>query len=210
MRMNIIDLSYPLTDNMPVFPGDAGFRLRKEKSFEKNSYTEYSVSAGLHTGTHIDAPMHLTEDGSYIGEFPAELFCADGILLNVQNEKEISRKPEYGNAVKEGCAVLLYSGFADMYAEPEKYYGNYPVITEELCELFIRKKIRILGIDFPSPDKAPYILHKRLLENGIFLLENLTNLSVLADCRKFRLYAFPLKLKAEASFVRAVAEITKV
>lgn len=59
----------------------------------------------------------------------------------------------------------------------------------------------------PAPDYPPFTFHKALLSNDIFVLENLTNLGSLLDKPNFEVMAFPLKISAEASFVRAVCQI---
>ncbi|MDG5814149.1 hypothetical protein QA601_03600 [Chitinispirillales bacterium ANBcel5] len=69
-------------------------------------------------------------------------------------------------------------------------------------------KVKIIGIDIPSPDKFPFEEHIKLLDNNILILENLTNLEPLLKVSKFDLFAFPLKIHAEASLVRAVAKIS--
>ena len=63
----------------------------------------------------------------------------------------------------------------------------------------------MIGMDTPSPDKAPYIVHKKLLANDIFILENLKDLSELLYVEDLMVYAQPLKLEAEGSPVRAFA-----
>jgi len=49
----------------------------------------------------------------------------------------------------------------------------------KLGDFFVEKKIKLLGMDLPSPDKYPFRIHKKLLENNILIIENLTNLSEL-------------------------------
>lgn len=63
----------------------------------------------------------------------------------------------------------------------------------------------MLGLDSCSPDTEHYLQHKKLLGNGILLLENLTNLASLLHFSRFQLMALPIHWHAEASFVRAVA-----
>lgn len=63
----------------------------------------------------------------------------------------------------------------------------------------------MLGIDMPSPDFPPFPVHKLLLSNGIFILENLTGLQQLLNIDTFEVFAVPLKIYAEASLTRAYA-----
>lgn len=94
-----------------------------------------------------------------------------------------------------------------MYKETAEYYTEHPVLTKRFAEYLSDRKIKILGIDFPSPDRMPYEVHKILLSADIKIAENLTNLAILRNAGKFRFYAVPLKITAEASLVRAFAEI---
>lgn len=62
-----------------------------------------------------------------------------------------------------------------------------------------------IGMDMPKPDNYPFEIHKLLFNNDIFIIENLTNLDKLKGVDNFQVIAFPLRIKAEASVVRAVA-----
>ncbi|HHX11699.1 MAG TPA: cyclase family protein, partial [Clostridiales bacterium] len=118
----------------------------------------------------------------------------------------IDFKEEYSNLVKEDDIVLLYTDYSKFYGS-EEYYRKHPIISEELAKFLIHKKIKMIGIDMPSPDRYPFEIHKRLFENDILIIENLTNLAELLDADDFEVFAFPLKIQAEASMVRAVALI---
>jgi len=101
--------------------------------------------------------------------------------------------------------VLFHSGMDRKFGE-EEYFYNHPVFEEDLINFLVKQKVKLIGIDWFSPDKEPYPFHKILLENNILILENLTNLKTLIG-HDFEIFAFPLKIKADSSIVRAVAGI---
>jgi len=68
----------------------------------------------------------------------------------------------------------------------------------------------MLGMDMPAPDYSPFKFHKDLLSNGIFVLENLTNLHSMVNVDEFEVISLPLKISAEASLVRAICKIEKL
>ena len=204
--MKLVDLSHIIEDNMPVYPGDPNTNLAHIKQFSKDKYNNHKLDINMHAGTHIDSPMHLTDSSKYIFEYPIESFIAEGCVLDVRNEENIKVKPEYHEVVKENSIVLLYTGF-DKYYGTKEYYENHPCIDIEFCNFLIKKKIKMVGIDTPSPDKYPFEIHKLLLKNNIFILENLTNLDQLLNADRFEVIAFPLKIKADSSITRAVARI---
>ena len=176
--MKYIDLSHEIKNEMPVYPGDKEVNLIKEKDYIENGYNSFSIATEMHAGTHIDAPLHMQENKSYISDYPIERFI--------------------------GNIVLLFTGWDNFYGK-EEYYTEHPVVSRELAELLIKKKIKMLGMDMPSPDRDNYEIHNVLFENDIFLLENLTNLNKLLYNEEIQLFAQPLKVQSEASLVRAVA-----
>ena len=196
-----IDLSWPITDGMPVYPGDRETSLVKEKQLERDHYAAFALYTGLHAGTHMDAPMHLLPGGVGIHEVPLSRCFAPGVLLDVRGQRLIP-KPQLPEGSLTGKAVLLYTGLESAYGS-ESYYHDHPEVSMELAELLERENIAFLGMDMPSPDFPPFPVHKLLLSRGIPIVENLCNLRVLPV--SFEVAAFPLSLHAEASLVRAVA-----
>lgn len=174
--MKYVDLSYDIKNEMPVYPGDIELHSNKEKDYEKDGFNLYSFFTSMHAGTHIDA----------------------------RGEKVIGIKEEYYRNIKENDIVLLFTGWDSFYGKKE-YYTNHPIISEEFAELLIKKKIKMLGIDMPSPDNGEFKIHKKLFENDIFILENLTNLNKLLYSEEIQIFAQPLKIQGEASLVRAIA-----
>jgi kynurenine formamidase len=63
----------------------------------------------------------------------------------------------------------------------------------------------MIGVDMSSPDFPPFQVHKLLLGNGIFIMENMTSLKELIGIKEYEVFAQPLKIDAEASLVRASA-----
>lgn len=53
-----------------------------------------------------------------------------------------------------------------------------------------------------------YPIHKILLTKEVLIIENLTNLKSLVGVQSFDVFAFPMKLHAEAAPVRVVARIS--
>lgn len=204
--MKLIDLSYKISDNMPVYPGDPKTDLLQIKYLNTDKYNNFRLDICMHSGTHIDSPMHLTDSIKYISELPLEAFIAEGCILDVRNQETIKMKAEYDSIIKEKSIVLLYTGFDAHYGTKE-YYENSPCVDEELCKFLIEKNVKMVGMDTPSPDRYPFEIHKMLLKNNIFILENLTNLDQLLSADRFEVIAFPLKIKADSSMTRAVARI---
>ena len=164
----------------------------------------YSLYTEMHAGTHIDSPLHMKDNKKFISEYPIEKFIGNVALLDVRGEKIIELKDEYYKNIKENDIVILFTGWDNFYGK-EEYYTKHPIVSMELAELLIKKKVKMVGMDMPSPDRNNYEIHNALFENDIFLLENLTNLNKLLYNEKIKLFAQPLKIESESSLVRAIA-----
>ncbi len=204
--MKLIDLSHVIEDNMPVYPGDIKTNLHQTKYLLADKHNNHRLDISMHSGTHIDSPMHLTDCKQYISELSLESFIAQGCLLDVRNQTIIKLKAEYDALIKSSSIVLLYTGYDAHYGTKE-YYENHPCVDIDLCKLLIEKNVKMVGMDIPSPDRYPFEIHKLLFKNNIYVMENLTNLNQLLNVDKFEVIAFPLKLKADSSMTRAVARI---
>jgi len=102
--------------------------------------------------------------------------------------------------------VLFYSGLDLHFGEPD-YFTAYPDITEELARFLADQHVKIVGLDWVSPDHEPYPIHDILFKGNVLILENLTNLDQLLHETNFEVFAFPLKIEADSSIVRVVARV---
>ena len=164
----LIDLSHTIDDNMPVYPGDIRTNLFQTNYLSSNKFNSHRLEMSMHSGTHIDSPMHLTKSKEYISEIELDSFFAAGCVLDVRNQSVIEMKAEYESLIEANSIVLFYTGLDKIYGSKE-YYEDYPVIEQELAAFLIKKNIKMIGIDTPSPDKYPFLIHKLLLKT-IYLL----------------------------------------
>lgn len=206
MIEQFIDLTQSIDHLMPVYPGDEPPQLEKINDFARDGFTSFRLSTGMHTGTHIDGPMHLTQRNQFINEIPLERLIGTGCLLNVTGEKTIQYKTEYESLIEQNSVVLLYTGFGSKFNQKE-YYLDYPIVSVKLAQLFIEKHIKMLCLDTPSPDRYPHEIHKLLLENNILIAENVTSLEKLLTMEKFDVIALPLNIYADSSPARIIARI---
>jgi kynurenine formamidase len=201
-----IDLSYSLTDGMPVYPGDESPRLKRSHDILRDGYNNHHLSTGMHTGTHIDGPMHLTNRKQYLDEISVERFVGVGCVLDAAGEPVIRWKSPYESLVEKSSIVLVYTGWSRMFGQ-EEYYRNYPVLSLEMAQFFVEKRVKMVCLDSPSPDREPYEVHKLLFANDILVAENLTGMESLLHTQRFEVFAFPLRLHADSSPARIIARI---
>ncbi|MBV1709281.1 MAG: cyclase family protein [Erysipelothrix sp.] len=204
--MNIIDLSYPITTNMPIYPGDKEVEIVIEKTWETDGYRLSFLTSSMHAGTHIDAPSHLSNSKLDMSDIKLNQCIGRGVLIDVRDCFTIEITDVENYDIREGDIVIFLSGWSKHYGT--KKYDEHPVISEEVADVLVTKKIKMIGLDMPSCDIDPYPVHKILMKSGILIAENLCNCESLLEVETFDIYAIPLKIDAEASLARVFA-ITK-
>ena len=136
--------------------------------------------------------------------FDIGLFAGEAAILDVRGEKVVKMRPEWEEVFKKYPVILFCTGHDVSWGTP-RYYGDYPVFEAEIALRMKDQGVRIAGFDSPSPDRSPYPFHAVFLEEERFLVENLQGLSRLTGKKAVDFFVFPLKIRAEASLVRAVA-----
>ncbi len=173
------------------------------------------LSSNAHAGTRIEAPAYLFDDGRRINQFGLEAFLLEAVLLDLTNKEPgqpiddedlEAAEEQAGLALRDGEAVILHTGSTGPGGDAGLSV-SHPYLSQNGAEFLEFKRPSIVGTDAPSLDPQNgegLPAHAILMKAGILVLESLCNLSGIEQAR-FRLVAFPLKLKASTSPVRAAA-----
>jgi kynurenine formamidase len=206
--MKLIDLTHTLDDKIPVYPGDPRLEITHLTDIGGAGFTFTEIRMGMHTGTHMDGPLHMIEHEHYLSEIPVERFIGRGILIDARGMEKIDVDLLSRVQLRQKDIVLVMTGSSGRFRKPA-YYQDYPEVTESFAEALVRAGINILGLDTPGPDRSPFDVHRILLKGQVLILENLTNLESLLGITEFEVCAFPAKFRAEAAPVRVVARVAK-
>lgn len=201
-----VDLTRIIEDDQPVYPGDDKTLLRRTRNLDKDGFNNHRLEISMHSGTHIDGPMHLTDSKQHIDQIPLERFIGVGVLLDVTGEVEINLREEYESRVPQESVVLFRTGRDTLFGS-EDYFLKNPYLSRELVDLLIEKKVKLVGFDSSSPDRYPYDTHRSFFEHGILIVENLMGLGKLPKDNLFEVIALPLKIHADSSPARVIAKI---
>jgi len=211
----VIDLTQLINSSMTVYPGTVPTAIEKYNTIEKDGFAELKLTFCTHIGTHIDAPCHILENMKSLDQFPVDKFIGKAILIPCMHEKEISL--EYLKPFKEKISksefILIFTGWQFKW-NTEKYFEDFPVLTEKAAGWLTTFNLKGIGFDAISADKVDFNEkdlsvalrnHNILLEKEIIIVENLTNLDKLPDTL-FTFQCMPLKVEnADGSPVRAIA-----
>lgn len=201
-----IDLTQTITHGIPVFPGEKSPSLQQDILPDEAGYVTHRLETNFHTGTHMDAAWHVKADVISIDTFPVSEFAAKALVIDVSNQPKVFLQTAWEKLFQQYESVLFYTGQSKKWMT-NTYYTDYPEFDNQIAEALVNSNVRIVGFDSPSPDKAPFGFHKIFLRDGRFMIENMTQLDALLKHENVTLLAFPLKIKAEASLIRAVVMI---
>ena len=159
--MRILDLTQPMEEGMPVYPGDPLFRSRAAAEHETDGYRIAEISFGSHCGTHIDLPFHFFEDGENLDAFPLETFAVRTAALDLTAELEKFRYgslppvilPEllqrYAPVFESAEGVILKTGWSQHWNSPD-FETAFPSFLPETADWLAEQPIRLLGLETPS------------------------------------------------------------
>jgi len=188
--MKIMDLSIPINDKTPVYPGDPKQEINQTAHIEKEGWNEHRLTFNTHFSTHIDAPYHMLKDGKKLSEYSLDKLIGEGVVIDVRNGFDLNILDN--SQIKKDSIVLLWTGQTKkLYSG---YFENARFIPREFAEKLVKLGVKVVGLDSFSPDEPPFDVHKILLKHDILIVENLTNLDKLTG-GNFRVFILPLKLE---------------
>lgn len=194
----IYDVTVPITNAMPVWPGDPPVRLSAKSHLSEDkthSVRLTSIEMGSHTGTHIDAPFHMIEGGKRLEEFPLETLTGPARVFDVTGVRSL------GHASLErldwnGVERALFKTENSKHWQDGRFYEDFVYLDPDGAEFLVEQGIRLVGIDYLSIDKfgsGSHPSHFVLLKRNIPILEGLNLSAVLPG--DYTVVALPLNLQ---------------
>lgn len=209
VKLKIIDLSRTITPGMQGFPGDITPRTER---LEFDGFRTANISLCSHSGTHIDAPAHLSSQSVTLDMMPPETFWGLALLADVRRAAgrgiEIADLAPHAEKLAEADFLLLCTGWGDKFGT-EEYLADFPTLSREAAQYALSLGIRGFGFDTISADhvdseECP--IHKTLLGAGALIIENLRGLDALPVGETFLLAALPMPLaNADGAPARVMA-----
>lgn len=202
--MKIIDISMPITHDMPVYKGKEEKRpnLTVQSDFTTGSAFESRIDMNMHTGTHLDRSLHMIPDGTRIESLDLEKVITKCKVLDLTNVKEkITAEDLKEKDIKEGDFVL----FKTRNSFENILEGDFVFLEKSGAEYLRDKKIKGAGTDGLGIERSQpnHETHKTLMEIDGVIIEGLRLKEV--EEGEYFLFAAPIYIVgAEAAPLRAV------
>lgn len=200
----IYDISRPVSADMAVYKNRDSKRIKHTwvARMPEQNINESDLASNLHTGTHMDAPLHMVDGGASVDQIDPDLYwgpCRVFDLSKLDRPVEADDLKPY--KIQSGERILLKTRNSfEEHFNPEFIY-----IEVSAAKLLVDIGVKMIGIDAMSVErgKADHPTHSILLEAGLGVLEDIRLAEVPEG--SYELTAVPLRLVGlEASPVRAL------
>jgi kynurenine formamidase len=224
----IIDLSNPIDDGMPVWPTHPELDLKRTAWAARDGFTMERVAMRTHTGTHVDSPLHFIAEGRTLDDFPLSKFMGEGVAVDLTPKEPaeaitVADIERFEDRIEPDDVLMLHTGWDGYYGLTREYLFEFPYLTAEAAQYCADLDLKAVGTEGasvggwvgdvpahgPSTDVGADESHLPLLENDIIPIEEVRNLDrVLDGAESRRAYFFfpPLNFQGTSgSSVRAFA-----
>ncbi len=196
--MKIHDISVPLSHTTPVYPGDAPVRLERLHKMEEGAVYNFSrLESSVHSGTHVDAPLHFVSGAPSIDRVDLERLVGPAQVADLTRVARLitAQDLEAAQIEPDTRRLLLKTRNSQLWQRPG-FQQDFVGLAPDAAEWLIRRQIGLVGIDYLSIepfDSADLTVHKLLLGAGILIVENLN----LGEVRPgaYQLICLPLKIE---------------
>ena len=154
--LQLVELSHVWGHGVPSYPGQEDVRMFRAVKHAQHGVLAWKVNTIMHTGTHMNAPLHLIQRGQDLSEIPEDRFFGNGVILSIPKgsyetitAKDLeAAKPE----VQKGDIVVIVTGWHHRYSDSLEYYGESPGLTKDAAEWLVKKEPKMVAVDTQQID----------------------------------------------------------
>ncbi|WP_053367049.1 cyclase family protein [Bacillus sp. FJAT-27245] len=189
--MKIHDITAPIFEGMTVYKNKPE-KQPKLETITNGHVTESRLSIDVHTGTHIDAPLHMINEGKTFETISIEELVRSCKVFDMTHVADrISAGDLEGLDIEKGDFVL----FKTKNSFEEEFNFDFIFVASDAAERLAEIGVAGVGVDALGIERAQegHPTHKALMGRDIIIIEGLR----LKDVRQgeYFMVAAPLKLQ---------------
>ncbi|PED05672.1 cyclase family protein [Bacillus pseudomycoides] len=188
--MKIYDITAPIFEGMTVYKN----KPEKQPQFSRTTnahVTESRITLDVHTGTHIDAPLHMINEGATFESIPLEKLVGPVKVFDLTTVEDGITKTDLQHLdIQENDFIL----FKTRNSFEDEFNYEFIFLKEDGAHYLAERNIRGVGIDALGVERSQpgHPTHKALFNANIIVIEGLRLKNVPAD--QYFMVAAPLKL----------------
>ena len=195
-RTDWIDVSVTVRHGMPHWPDNPPIVLERVMDTARGDDCNVShLAMGVHTGTHMDGPVHFIHGAGGLDEMPLTATMGAARVIEIEHPREITVSELRKHGLQPGERVLFKTSNSIRCWHSGSFVEDFVGISEQAAVHLAEAGVRTVGIDYLSvggyrSDGAA--IHKILLGAGIWIIEGL-DLSPVTGGR-YEMICLPVKL----------------
>ena len=203
-----LDVSLTISPDLPQWPGSPPIELKRRRDMAQGDKANDSVlMCGVHTGTHVDAPVHFLAHGADVTHLPLEILIGPAVVAALPDVDAITADTLEGlNLPSDTQRLLLRTRNSESWRRGERaFQPDFVALTADAARWVVHRGIRLIGVDYLSVQRFHdhHETHLVLLEAEVVIVEGL-NLAQAAP-GNYEFICLPLKLAgADGAPARAV------
>lgn len=155
-QLQLVELSHEWGHGAPSLPGDDDVLMYRAVKHAQHGVMAQRLKMVMHSGTHMNAPIHLIQKGVGLADIPLECFFGNGVVLSLPkkrwelvtcNDLESATSP-----IKSGDFVVIITGWHRKYSDSLEYFGESPGLSKEAAEWLVKKECCVVAMDTPQID----------------------------------------------------------
>lgn len=196
--MRIYDVSVPISEKTPTYPGDPGIEIGEWASFSRGDAANVTLlHLGAHTATHVDAPAHFIEGAGRVEAMPLDVLVGPARVVEIPEEvRAISASHLSQDELRGATRVLFKTRNSRFWANTAGgFRTDYTYLAPDAARLLVESGIRLVGIDYLSVEAFKperFETHQVLLSSGAVIVEGLDLREITAGL--YELICLPLKI----------------
>ncbi len=209
--MALFDISVPIRERMPTWPGDPRVMVRPALSMVRGDPVNVTALAmGTHTGTHIDAPSHIVPGGTTVDGLELETLVGPCHVFEVPGADEIDVMHLRGLPIKGTIRALFKTANSALWDTREDFSEDFVALTPMAARFLVGMGVKLVGVDYLSVEgyqAQGTPAHLALLGAGVAIVEGLNLAGVPPG--DYELIVLPLKVVgADGAPARALLRST--
>jgi arylformamidase len=171
-----IDISVPVIAGMVSFPGDPLIFLERASSMSSGAICNVSrLDFGVHSGTHIDAPIHFVEGAPAIESVPLDACIGPALVVDASaHDRHLDAAAIRSLSIPAGTRRVLFRWNSHLWREPG-FQSGFLALAGDGAAALVDLGVELVGNDYLSiaPFDDPIPAHLALLDAGVVVVEGL-------------------------------------
>jgi arylformamidase len=198
--MPIYDVTVPLRNDLPTWPGDPAVQITDFRSLsDGDSANVTALNIGAHTATHVDAPAHFIEGAAKVESLDLNVLIGEAEVVAVPEDyRAIDNEFVLSHCSPGAKRILFKTRNSAFWSEPKlEFRSDFTYLDLEAAQTLVHRGAKLIGIDYLSIEKfhsEKNETHLALLSHGVVIVEGLNLSDVPAG--KYELICLPLRLQS--------------